>query len=154
MTDIKLSYGVILEEDTVYEILPKLLATMSLFEQKAIYAGLTYEPLSDEDKAEVDAVDSDDPEFMVTDFGQMEIMDIFRDYVHDNYGPLYCMPFQDVERVAVCLTRATQWVQFYGEFSPEKFNDIPAEEKAEMDRFIEDMGLSSKPQPIIWTQDY
>lgn len=150
MTDMKLSYGVFLEKETVYELLPQLLAKMSLLEKKAIYAGFSYDPTH----PAVEAVDSDNPEFMVTDFGEMELMDVLVAYVRNNYSYLYCSPFQDEERAAVTLNNTLQWIQEYGEFSPENFNNIPAEEKAEMDKFIADLGLSLKPQPIIWSQYY
>lgn len=152
MTDIKLSYGVFLEEDTVYEILPKMLETMSLFDQKAIYAGLDYGFLDDRSKAKIEAVDADDPEFMMTEFGRMEIMEVLRNYVHKNYSSLHCSPFDDGQMAAVYLRDTQDWIQYYGEFESEKFNDIPAEGKAEMDRFIAEIGLDLKPKNIVWAE--
>lgn len=154
MTEIKLSYGVFLRSDTVYEILPKMLATMSLVEKKAVYAGLDYRFLDDLTKARLESVDADDPEFMVTDFGRMEIMEVFRDYVHTNYRYLHCSPFDDEQMAAVYLHDTQEWISDYGKFETEKFNNIPAEEKAEMDRFITEAEIDLKPQNIVWSEAY
>lgn len=144
-----LFYGIALNGEEINAIKKKLSENLTLTQKKALYICLGLVDQVDYDNLDVyykkawDELDTDEPEFMVTDFGWCEISD-FYDLLQSAYPALEFQTYE--EKVAGVQAAGTmQNVEYAETFDINTLTSISDEAKSQLAQFMQDYDIHRNP---------
>lgn len=150
-----LFYGIVLGGEEIYALKKKLSENLTLLQKKALYLcwGLTdqveYDELTDHDKKMWDELDTDDPEFMVTDFGWCEMSDFF-ELLESKYPALELKTY-DEQVVGVQASGTQQNVKYAHSFNINTLTSASNEAKSQLAQFVKDFDTNCAPDYVALT---
>lgn len=155
-----LSYGIILTSEKCEEAMRRLAEPLTLHQKKGLYLGwgleflCSYDALNPEDKEDFDDLDTSDPDFMVTDFGEAEIYDFFdAGEALQQYPALQIMGML-YDSTGIFISDSQVNLDGFGTFDPTPLNNVNEQSKAELRQFLTKFKIDMEPNYIYSVDSY